>query len=171
MRYYLSEIMNTCKQERSFVKWIDALKIDTKNIAYDKRNVIDKRSIEDDLNCIGSLVFAYKNLKKLRKKSDKYDVIVFIDKKGYHNFTFKFPIADKDFDTAKQNYRDAVKKYGSSCVDFEEKLFKTLKSKIEKDFSFVEHKTYGIVDGYVEYSKYETSPHVGKIDARRFLNV
>lgn len=170
MRYYLSEIMNTCKQERSFIKWVDALKTDVKNIAYDKRDVIDKRSIEDDLNYIDSLVFAYRNLKKLRKKSDKYDVIVFIDKKGYPSFTFKFPIADKDFDTAKQNYRDAVKKYGSSCVNFEEELFGTLKDKIEKNFPFVKYMMHGVV-GYVEYSKYETSPHVGEIDAWRFLNV
>lgn len=140
MFYYFTEILQEYKQERSFAKWLAKVAEQAKETAYNKRGVIDKRSIENDSECIMSLRYAYKPLKELIKKGKVIDLFIKVDDKGYPKFTLIFPITQEEWNTSVENRRNEIKElgqYGSLCVDIDSCVWNVCKERVHNMLPFL----------------------------------
>lgn len=158
--YRLSNLLDEHKQKRSFEHWVSLQQGEILSRAYDKRNTIDKKGLACELGTFATLANAYSRLKKLRKKSTGYDVVIKIDKYGYHTFEFCFPVTREEYDKAISNKVQLLKKYGGGgIVRFDECLYDVCKDRINKEFNFLEM-TYNNIYDYKK--NYVASIHVTK---------
>lgn len=163
MYYELSSLISEYKQESAFGKWVNTQKQEIKRLAYENRNTIYKKDIEYELSCFSTITNAYNKIKELREKSSVYDVIIKIDKKGYHTFEFKFPISKDVIEEVLEKKQQSIKELGwlgSSCVRGTEILFDTIKDKFENEYAFVDYSNSGL-----DYKNY-----MCKIEVYRFTN-
>lgn len=139
MTYRFSELIDTLKTQSSFDKWVEARKLEIKDLAYENRRVIDKRSVEHNQDLFDSVKKAYKPLKALRKKSGDYDAVFTIDKEGYVSFRVYFPITIDELDKAIEYRQERIKelgRWGSACISLDEAVWSVLHEKVFKTFSF-----------------------------------
>ena len=139
MIYRFSELINTLKTQNQFDKWVETIKANIKDLAYENCNVIDKRSIVDSQNKFDSVKKAYKPLKKLYKKSSGYDASFIVTKQGYVEFYVYFPITEKDAEMARECRQKEIAeigKFGDICVRQDEVDWKLFHEKVYKTINF-----------------------------------
>ena len=139
MYYRFSNLVEDIKTQAQFDKWVEARKKEMKELAYENRRIIDKRSLEHELDNFDSVKKAYKPLKDLRKKSKVYDALFSIDREGYCRFKVYFPITDKELDECVEYRRKRVAelgRWGSICLKPEEACWTILHERVYKTFSF-----------------------------------
>ena len=139
MQYRFSELIEKYKTQAQFDKWVEARKKEIKELAYENRNIIDKRQLEHELDCFDSVKKVWKPMKALRKKSEDYDAVFAIDKKGYSRFVVYFPITEKELDKAIEYRQERIKelgKWGSACISGDEAVWSVTHERIYKVFDF-----------------------------------
>lgn len=161
MLYKFSKLISSLRTQAQFDQWVESRKAEIKEKAYDKRHVIDKRSLQHELDSFDSLKKAYKPLKKLRRKSGDYDAAIVIDDKGYTSFRVYFPVSQEELDAAADYRRQRIAelgRWGSICISPGEALWSILHEKIYEVFSFTRPVT--AIQNFEKYG----SPLVRKMD-------
>lgn len=169
-KYFTDIIQKECKQERSFVKWLEDVAKQAKELAYENRRTIYKRELEQEINEIKSFRYAYKPLKALIKKGKVTDLIIKVSREGYAEFILVFPISKEEFDQAWENRRKRIKElgeYGSLCVDFDNCLCEVCRDRVHKMLPFLD-----LYDGesYPYYQKYGSDGLQRKVQVFRAFN-
>ena len=139
MTYRFSELVQKYKTQSQFDKWVDARKKEIKELAYENRSVIEKRSVENTINDFDNVKKAFKRLNTLRKKSEDYDAVIIIDKEGYTRFRVYFPITQKELDKSIEYRRERIAelgKWGSACISLDDAVWSVLHEKVYKTFNF-----------------------------------
>lgn len=139
MTYRFSELIEKYKTQAQFDKWVEARKKEIKELAYENRNIIDKRQLERTIDDFDNVKNAYKPLKSLFKKSEDYDATFTIDKQGYTSFRVYFPITEKELDKAIVYRQERIKelgKWGSACISGDEAIWNVTHERIYKTFDF-----------------------------------
>ena len=139
MRYRFSELTEKVNTQVKFDKWVEQRKKDIKELAYENRSVIDKNSIQRDIDEFDKLKGTFKHFTALRKKSDDYDLVIGIDDKGHTSFYVYFPITQKQLDAAveyRQKRIAELGRWGSACISLDDAVWSTLHEKVYKLFSF-----------------------------------
>ena len=88
----ISYLIEDIKRKATLQKWVNEKKELAKKLAYEHRDTIYKRELEDDIKRLDYILPLWEKFKKLRKKSTDYDVLINIDRKGYITLQITFPI-------------------------------------------------------------------------------
>ena len=144
--YKMSDLLEEYKEKKKFLYWVSLQQGEILSRAYDKRNTIDKKGLACELGTFATLANAYSRFKKLRKKSGDYDLVIKIDKCGYHSFELYFPITREEYDKTCELKLELIKKYGGGgIVRFNECLYDVCKDKVKKTLPFIDA-PYNIYD-------------------------
>ena len=137
----ISYLIEGIKRKATLQKWVNEQKELAKKLAYENRDTIYKRELEDDIKRLDYILPLWEKFKKLRKKSTDYDVLINIDRKGYITLQITFPITKEELDKAIENKSNYIKENGkmySCCCRLEEEVYKVCHKRIEKVFSGME---------------------------------
>ena len=149
----ISYLIEDIKRKATLQKWVNEKKELAKKLAYEHRDTIYKRELEDDIKRLDYILPLWEKFKKLRKKSTDYDVLINIDRKGYITLQITFPITKEELDKAIENKSNYIKDNGrmySCCRRLEEEeVYKVCHKRIEKIFSGMEFNDNG---SYCVYS-------------------
>ena len=118
------------------------------NDDYNKRAVVDKRDLRDELSKIEGIPFMLNKLLELRKISDKYEIIISIAYKGYVRFALYFPITENQFNDVIKVYDEKRKQYGC-CVRRCEQFYNVLHKYVENMFDWIDME---IAESYGSYA-------------------
>ena len=142
----ISYLIEDIKRKATLQKWVNEKKELAKKLAYEHRDTIYKRELEDDIKRLDYILPLWEKFKKLRKKSTDYDVLINIDRKGYITLQITFPITKEELDKAIENKSNYIKENGkmySCCCRLEEEVYKVCHKRIEKLFSGMEFNDNG----------------------------
>ena len=135
----ISYLIEDIKRKATLQKWVNEKKELAKKLAYEHRDTIYKRELEDDIKRLDYILPLWEKFKKLRKKSTDYDVLINIDRKGYITLQITFPITKEELDKAIENKSNYIKENGrmySCCRRLEEEeVYKVCHERVEKVFS------------------------------------
>ena len=134
----ISYLIEGIKRKATLQKWVNEQKELAKKLAYEHRDTIYKRELEDDIKRLDYILPLWEKFKKLRKKSTDYDVLINIDRKGYITLQITFPITKEELDKAIENKSNYIKENGrmySCCCRLEEEVYKVCHERVEKVFS------------------------------------
>ena len=137
----ISYLIEDIKRKATLQKWVNEKKELAKKLAYENRDTIYKRELEDDIKRLDYILPLWEKFKKLRKKSTDYDVLINIDRKGYITLQITFPITKEELDKAIENKSNYIKENGkmySCCCRLEEEVYKVCHERVEKVFSGME---------------------------------
>ena len=137
----ISYLIESIKRKSTLQKWVNEQKELAKKLAYEHRDTIYKRELEDDIKRLDYILPLWEKFKKLRKKSTDYDVLINIDRKGYITFQITFPITKEELDKALESKSNYIKENGnmySCCCRIEEEVYKVCHERVEKVFSGME---------------------------------
>ena len=137
----ISYLIESIKRKSTLQKWVNEQKELAKKLAYEHRDTIYKRELEDDIKRLDYILPLWEKFKKLRKKSTDYDVLINIDRKGYITLQITFPITKEELDKAVESKSDYIKENGkmySCCCRLEEEVYKVCHERVEKVFSGME---------------------------------
>lgn len=137
----ISYLIEGIKRKATLQKWVNEQKELAKKLAYENRDTIYKRELEDDIKRLDYILPLWEKFKKLRKKSTDYDVLINIDRKGYITLQITFPITKEELDKAIENKSNYIKENGkmySCCCRLEEEVYKVCHERVEKVFSGME---------------------------------
>ncbi len=137
----ISYLIENIKRKSTLQKWVNEQKELAKKLAYEHRDTIYKRELEDDIKRLDYILSLWEKFKKLRKKSTDYDVLINIDRKGYITLQITFPITKEELDKAVENKSNYIKENGkmySCCCRLEEEVYKVCHERVEKVFSGME---------------------------------
>ena len=110
----ISYLIESIKRKSTLQKWVNEQKELAKKLAYEHRDTIYKRELEDDIKRLDYILPLWEKFKKLRKKSTDYDVLINIDRKGYITLQITFPITKEELDKAIENKSNYIKENGVS---------------------------------------------------------
>ena len=108
----ISYLIESIKRKSTLQKWVNEQKELAKKLAYEHRDTIYKRELEDDIKRLDYILPLWEKFKKLRKKSTDYDVLINIDRKGYITLQITFPITKEELDKAVESKSDDIKENG-----------------------------------------------------------
>lgn len=145
--------------KRDFTRWVEEQAREIRSLAFENRDVIDKKSLEREIELFSSLVKAWKPMKALRRQSKDYDILVQIDKYGYHDIVITFPIKEHDIDKAVEYRQKQLKRYGSICCKLDEYVYITYKKTLDKLLPFADR---GLDVGTGRYESYRGNRLVRK---------
>ena len=148
----ISYLIESIKRKSTLQKWVNEQKELAKKLAYEHRDTIYKRELEDDIKRLDYILTLWEKFKKLRKKSTDYDVLINIDRKGYITLQITFPITKEELDKAVESKSNYIKENGkmySCCCRLEEEVYKVCHERVEKVFSGMEFNDNG---SYCVYS-------------------
>ena len=137
----ISYLIESIKRKSTLQKWVNEQKELAKKLAYEHRDTIYKRELEDDIKRLDYILPLWEKFKKLRKKSTDYDVLINIDRKGYITLQITFPITKEELDKAVENKSNYIKENGkmySCCCRLEEEVYKACHERVEKVLSGME---------------------------------
>ena len=137
----ISYLIEGIKRKATLQKWVNEQKELAKKLAYENRDTIYKRELEDDIKRLDYILPLWEKFKKLRKKFTDYDVLINIDRKGYITLQITFPITKEELDKAIENKSNYIKENGkmySCCCRLEEEVYKVCHERVEKVFSGME---------------------------------
>lgn len=137
----ISYLIESIKRKSTLQKWVNEQKELAKKLAYEHRDTIYKRELEDDIKRLDYILPLWEKFKKLRKKSTDYDVLINIDRKGYITLQITFPITKEELDKAVESKSNYIKENGkmySCCCRLEEEVYKVCHERVEKVFSGME---------------------------------
>lgn len=157
------------RTERDFSRWVKRQAAEIRRLAFENRQVIDKRSLEREIGLFSSLEKAWKPMKGLRRRSKDYDLIVSVNGKGYHRITLAFPVTREDLDRAADHRRKAVARlgrWGSACYDPDEALYDTYKDALDTLVPFAER---GVDAGTHSYPRLGGDPFIRTSQISSFL--
>lgn len=147
----ISYLIENIKRKSILQKWVNEQKELAKKLAYEHRDTIYKRELEDDIKRLDYILPLWEKFKKLRKKSTDYDVLINIDRKGYITLQITFPITKEELDKADESKSNYIKKNGrmySCCCRLEEEVYKVCHERVEKVFSGMELNANGSYCAY-----------------------
>ena len=147
----ISYLIEGIKRKATLQKWVNEKKELAKKLAYEHRDTIYKRELEDDIKRLDYILPLWEKFKKLRKKSTDYDVLINIDRKGYITLQITFPITKEELDKAIENKSNYIKENGrmySCCCRLEEEVYKVCHKRVEKVFSGMELNANGSYCAY-----------------------
>lgn len=147
----ISYLIESIKRKSTLQKWVNEQKELAKKLAYEHRDTIYKRELEDDIKTLDYILPLWEKFKKLRKKSTDYDVLINIDRKGYITLQITFPITKEELDKADESKSNYIKKNGkmySCCCRLEEEVYKVCHERVEKVFSGMELNANGSYCAY-----------------------
>ena len=147
----ISYLIESIKRKSTLQKWVNEQKELAKKLAYEHRDTIYKRELEDDIKRLDYILPLWEKFKKLRKKSTDYDVLINIDRKGYITLQITFPITKEELDKAIENKSNYIKENGkmySCCCRLEEEVYKVCHERVEKVFSGMELNANGSYCAY-----------------------
>ena len=147
----ISYLIESIKRKSTLQKWVNEQKELAKKLAYEHRDTIYKRELEDDIKRLDYILPLWEKFKKLRKKSTDYDVLINIDRKGYITLQITFPITKEELDKAIENKSNYIKENGkmySCCCRLEEEVYKVCHERVEKVFSGMELNVNGSYCAY-----------------------
>ena len=147
----ISYLIEGIKRKATLQKWVNEQKELAKKLAYEHRDTIYKRELEDDIKRLDYILPLWEKFKKLRKKSTDYDVLINIDRKGYITLQITFPITKEELDKAIENKSNYIKENGkmySCCCRIEEEVYKVCHERVEKVFSGMELNANGSYCAY-----------------------
>ena len=147
----ISYLIEGIKRKTTLQKWVNEQKELAKKLAYEHRDTIYKRELEDDIKRLDYILPLWEKFKKLRKKSTDYDVLINIDRKGYITLQITFPITKEELDKALESKSNYIKKNGkmySCCCRLEEEVYKVCHERVEKVFSGMELNANGSYFAY-----------------------
>ena len=147
----ISYLIESIKRKSTLQKWVNEQKELAKKLAYEHRDTIYKRELEDDIKRLDYILPLWEKFKKLRKKSTDYDVLINIDRKGYITLQITFPITKEELDKAVENKSNYIKKNGkmySCCCRLEEEVYKACHERVEKVLSGMELNANGSYFAY-----------------------
>lgn len=139
MRYTFSALAETMKTQAKFDKWVEEMKQQVKDLAYENCRVIDKGSITYHQDLLESIKKAYKPLKQLRKKSSVYDAAICIDRKGSVELWVYFPITQKESEMAREQRLKKIGElgmYGDVCYTYDDAIWDITHERVYKAFNF-----------------------------------
>ena len=137
----ISYLIESIKRKSTLQKWVNEQKELAKKLAYEHRDTIYKRELEDDIKRLDYILPLWEKFKKLRKKSTDYDVLINIDRKGYITLQITFPITKEELDKADESKSNYIKENGrmySCCCRLEEEVYKVCHERVEKVLSGME---------------------------------
>ena len=147
----ISYLIESIKRKSTLQKWVNEQKELAKKLAYEHRDTIYKRELEDDIKRLDYILPLCEKFKKLRKKSTDYDVLINIDRKGYITLQITFPITKEELDKAVESKSDYIKENGkmySCCCRLEEEVYKVCHERVGKVFSGMELNANGSYCAY-----------------------
>ena len=147
----ISYLIESIKRKSTLQKWVNEQKELAKKLAYEHRDTIYKRELEDDIKRLDYILPLWEKFKKLRKKSTDYDALINIDRKGYITLQITFPITKEELDKAVESKSDYIKENGkmySCCCRLEEEVYKVCHERVEKVFSGMELNANGSYCAY-----------------------
>ena len=147
----ISYLIESIKRKSTLQKWVNEQKELAKKLAYEHRDTIYKRELEDDIKRLDYILPLWGKFKKLRKKSTDYDVLINIDRKGYITLQITFPITKEELDKAVERKSNYIKENGkmySCCCRLEEEVYKVCHERVEKVFSGMELNANGSYCAY-----------------------
>ena len=147
----ISYLIESIKRKSTLQKWVNEQKELAKKLAYEHRDTIYKRELEDDIKRLDYILPLWEKFKKLRKKSTDYDVLINIDRKGYITLQITFPITKEELDKAVERKSNYIKENGkmySCCCRLEEEVYKVCHERVEKVFSGMELNVNGSYCAY-----------------------
>ena len=147
----ISYLIESIKRKSTLQKWVNEQKELAKKLAYEHRDTIYKRELEDDIKRLDYILPLWEKFKKLRKKSTDYDVLINIDRKGYITLQITFLITKEELDKAVESKSDYIKENGkmySCCCRLEEEVYKVCHERVEKVFSGMELNVNGSYCAY-----------------------
>ena len=147
----ISYLIESIKRKSTLQKWVNEQKELAKKLAYEHRDTIYKRELEDDIKRLDYILTLWEKFKKLRKKSTDYDVLINIDRKGYITLQITFPITKEELDKAVERKSNYIKENGkmySCCCRLEEEVYKVCHERVEKVFSGMELNVNGSYCAY-----------------------
>ena len=147
----ISYLIESIKRKSTLQKWVNEQKELAKKLAYEHRDTIYKRELEDDIKRLDYILPLWEKFKKLRKKSTDYDVLINIDRKGYITLQITFPITKEELDKAVESKSYYIKENGkmySCCCRLEEEVYKVCHERVEKVFSGMELNANGSYCAY-----------------------
>ena len=146
--------------KKEFSDWIDKESENIRKLAYENRTVIDKKSLEREIELFRTAIEAWTPLRRLRGKKENidYELIITITNEGYHRFEMTFPITKKDINAAFK-YREETKRTLGRWVNcnIPHAIYMTYNEKFKKKFPFI-LSTFD--DNPQEYQIYRQSPLV-----------
>ena len=128
-------------------KLVESLK-NKVNTDYNKRSVIDKRYLRDELSKIDMIPFIHNKLMELRKEDERYDVIISIAYKGYVKFALHFPITQKQYVIVMNEYEVKKEIYGY-CVRRCETFYDVLHDYVENKFNWIDMELQKSYQSYI----------------------
>ena len=147
----ISYLIENIKRKSTLQKWVNEQKELAKKLAYEHRDTIYKRELEDDIKRLDYILPLWEKFKKLRKKSTDYDVLINIDRKGYITLQITFPITKEELDKALESKNNYIKENGkmySCCCRLEEEVYKVCHERVEKVLSGMELNANGSYFAY-----------------------
>ena len=147
----ISYLIESIKRKSTLQKWVNEQKELAKKLAYEHRDTIYKRELEDDIKRLDYILTLWEKFKKLRKKSTDYDVLINIDRKGYITLQITFPITKEELDKAVERKSNYIKENGkmySCCCRLEEEVYKVCHERVEKVLSGMELNANGSYCAY-----------------------
>ena len=147
----ISYLIESIKRKSTLQKWVNEQKELAKKLAYEHRDTIYKRELEDDIKRLDYILPLWEKFKKLRKKSTDYDVLINIDRKGYITLQITFPITKEELDKAVERKSNYIKENGkmySCCCRLEEEVYKVCHERVEKVLSGMELNANGSYFAY-----------------------
>ena len=128
------DIFEEFRTEKSFSAWVEKQKRAIRELAFKNRSVIDKRSLEMEIEQFSTVVKAWKPLKELRRESKDFGLYITIDRKGYHRMVVTFPVTRSEIDEAAERRREIVRelgRWGGACCSLDECVYKVMKNKVD----------------------------------------
>ena len=107
------------------------------NDDFNKRSVIDKRDLADELSKVDMIPSIFGRLTELKKEDERYDVIVSIAHRGHVRFALKFPITKEQYDNVIKVYDEKRKLYGC-CARRCETFYDVLHEYVEDKFGWID---------------------------------
>lgn len=157
MRIHLSEFLgcNTSALRRTLRQNV--------NNEFNKRMVIDKNDLRDELSKVDAIPYMISRLKELREINDDYDIVVSISNKGYVRFAMLFPITMEQYNNVMEKYAQKKKQYGF-VVRRDEQFYDVLHNDIERLFDWVDME---IANSYQCYTSYDNNNLIREFEFTR----
>ena len=132
--------------ESKFHSWVERQADAIRQLAYEKRRFINKRELEREIDNFLSIKKAWVPTSRLHETNKDVNIVISIDKEGYHSMYFIFPITREMLDKAKAHREEVIDSlntsYGGSdghlCYSLDESIYDLYKDAVQVLFPFAD---------------------------------
>lgn len=140
----LKTVFDDFRNEEEFHAWVDTQSKEIRQLAYEKRSCVYKRELEQEIQGFESIKKAWLPISRLRNINKDVNIVISIDKQGYHSMYFIFPISEEQLEAARKHRKEVVDSLnarfgghdGSLCYSLDESVYDTVKDTVNLLFPF-----------------------------------